>query len=336
MQELVVMGSDKRLSLRGQNVLIKNKNGVIDQVIALDRLESISVFGNSQLSTQLIKAIANRQINLHYFSQSGAYLSSLMSAKHFNYQDQVDQFVSSLDSSFSLELSKRIIQSKVQNQKMLLQAYDEERVILADELAKFDDFIQSIKNAESLDSLRGFEGKAATLYYFYLKWLLPHDIGFQRRTKHPPKDPFSSLLSLGYSMLYSYILGQIYKYGLNPGIAMMHQNKRKHACLASDLMEEWRPIIVDDTAVRLVINQVILPEHFEKDDQGRVRLEKDCRRDYLNQLNNRMFESHDYFRDKHRYSARYAINLQLESLKRAFSSRDVQNYRTLVIGEMDD
>lgn len=334
MRELVVLGSDKRLASRENNLLVKNMNGTIEQILTLDRIESISIYGNSQVSTQLIKAIGKRQIHLHYFSKMGTYLSSLMSAKQFNYEDQIDQFLASGRGDFSLNLAKRIVRSKVVNQQLLLKSYDEDGLFLDEDLVKFEKYIQSIQQAESIDSLRGYEGKAATLYFFYLKWILPVEWGFKKRTKHPPKDPFSSLISLGYSLLYSYMVGQIYKYGLNPGIGIMHQNKRKHATLSSDLMEEWRAVIVDDTAVKLVTTNKIKPTDFFEQN-GKICLNNDKIQMYLNQLNDRLYEGHDYFSVGKQYSARYAINLQLESLKRAFATNNSQEYMVLKLGDQN-
>ena len=284
------------------------------------------MFGNPQISTQLIKALNHRQINLHYFSMSGGYLCSLMSAKHFNYEDQVDQFLACSQTDFCLDLSKRIIESKVLNQKLLLQAYDEDHIFDEEDLAKFDNYIEKIKTAESLQSLRGYEGKAATLYFYYLKWILPHEFHFKARSKHPAKDPFNSLLGFGYSILYAYIIGQVYKYGLNPGIGIMHQNKRKHACLASDLMEEWRPIIVDDTVMHLVLDTIIKVEDFTKREDGPCIMNKDLKRLFISKMNNRLFEMHPFIQGQN-MTARYTINQQVESLKRAFKQKDPSFYK---------
>lgn len=326
MRELVVLGSDKRLSLRQTNLLIKNKAGVIEDVIALGRIESISVFGNPQLSTQLIKALNRHQIHLHYFSISGSYLCSLMSAKHFNYEDQIDQFLACSQSDFCLQLSRRIIESKVHNQKLLLQAYDEDNIFDEGDLAKFDIYIEKIKTAESLQSLRGYEGKAATLYFYYLKWILPHEFHFKTRTKHPAKDPFNSLLGFGYSILYGYFIGQLYKYGLNPGIGIMHQNKRKHACLSSDLMEEWRPIIVDDTVMHFVLDTIIKAEDFTMREDGSCIMNKESKRLFISKINNRLFEMHPFIQGQN-MTARYTINQQVESLKRSFKQKDPSLYK---------
>ena len=98
----------------------------------------------------------------------------------------------------------------------------------------------------------GYEGRIAKSYFYYLGLLVPDEFRFYGRSRRPAEDCFNSLLNFGYSLLYSCFLGLIRKNGLSYGFGVMHQSNQHHASLASDLMEEWRPIIVDNTILDLI------------------------------------------------------------------------------------
>lgn len=76
--------------------------------------------------------------------------------------------------------------------------------------------------------------------------------GFRARTHHPPTDPVNVLLSLGYTLLYNHTFAAINIVGLDPYLGFFHQTRHGHATLASDLMEEWRTIIVDSVVLGLI------------------------------------------------------------------------------------
>jgi CRISPR-associated endonuclease Cas1 len=77
----------------------------------------------------------------------------------------------------------------------------------------------------------------------------------------------NSMLSLGYSILLNEVYGAIEAKGLNPYFGFLHKDREKHPTLASDLMEEWRPVIIDSTVMGLVNGHEISPENFEKDSE---------------------------------------------------------------------
>ncbi|WP_255473024.1 CRISPR-associated endonuclease Cas1 [Rummeliibacillus sp. SL167] len=45
--------------------------------------------------------------------------------------------------------------------------------------------------------------------------MIPTDFAFEERTKRPPRDPFNALISFGNTMMYTTVLGEIYKTQLN-------------------------------------------------------------------------------------------------------------------------
>ena len=48
------------------------------------------------------------------------------------------------------------------------------------------------------------------------------------------------------------IYGKIEEKGLNPYFGFIHRDAEKHPTLASDLMEEWRAVLVDATVMGII------------------------------------------------------------------------------------
>ena len=160
----------------------------------------------------------------------------------------------------------------------------------------------------------GYEGRLAKSYFYYLNLLLPGDFHFNGRSRRPAEDCFNSALNFGYSILYSCFMGLIKKNGLSLGFGVIHKHHQHHATLASDLMEEWRPIIVDNTLMELIRNGKLLLSHFENKDQDFI-LTDEGREIFARALRSRILEVHQYIElDKKRYSFLYTADRQIKSL----------------------
>lgn len=113
----------------------------------------------------------------------------------------------------------------------------------------------------------GYEGLAARVYFSALDMLIDKDFHFTGRSKRPPKDPFNSMISLGYSILLNEIYGKLQAKGLNPYFGFIHSDREKHPTLASDMMEEWRAVIVDTTVMSMINGHEIHQNQFTKDEE---------------------------------------------------------------------
>lgn len=113
--------------------------------------------------------------------------------------------------------------------------------------------------------MMGYEGNASKVYFKSLGQLVNSNFKFYNRSKMPPRDPFNAMLSLGYTLLLYEIYTAISLKGLNPYAGFMHKDKQGHPALASDMIEEWRPVIVDSLVMKLIQNNDILLNDFYND-----------------------------------------------------------------------
>ena len=334
MSDLFIQKSDYFLGLSNQKIVIKNSQREIEREVSIYLVDNLLIFGQAQISTQLLKALARENINVYYFSSEGKFLACLDSYRQEDFDKQEKQVRACLDQDFCLALSKEIVSAKVQHQLSLLKSFNKNRILSTEDFERFDLTIENISKAESLSQLMGYEGRIAKSYFYYLSLLVPTAFRFHGRRTRPAEDCCNCLLNFGYSILYSCFLGLIRKNGLSFGFGVLHQSHRHHASLASDLMEEWRPVIVDNTVLELLLREDLKLEHFEKSADGTFLLIDEGREIFLRAMRERMLEIHQYIElDKKRYSFFYTADQQIKRLIRAFEQKDSHLYVTAYTGE---
>lgn len=331
MKELIVYSSKCYIGKQNNNVVVKDQNREIIQSMSIKQIEAISLYGNPRISTQLIKLLSKNNVNLFFYSQYGELVSSIISVNSSNYEKQVSQYKANLNADFKFEMAKKLIKNKLKMQYNLLDAYNVDRLITKKEMLNLIEALNKIDKAMDLKELLGIEGRFAKSYFYYLGILVPNDFRFYGRSKRPAKDPFNIILNIGYTLLYRALLGVILKYGLNPGVGFIHKPRNKHGVLASDLMEEWRAVIVDEVAMQLIIKKLITRDHFEVHEDKKIIVTKDGHQIILEAMRERMLEQHHYlYPNKKFYTFLYSINLQIESLLRSIESEKAEDY--IVIG----
>ena len=93
------------------------------------------------------------------------------------------------------------------------------------------------------------------------------------------------MISFGYTLLHYEIFTTLVTKGLNPYAAFLHSDRHKHSALCSDLMEEWRAILVDSLAIALLNNNKIAYEDFDFDEEtGGVFLNKKAYAKFIDNL----------------------------------------------------
>jgi CRISPR-associated protein Cas1 len=116
--------------------------------------------------------------------------------------------------------------------------------------------------AQEGDSLRGYEGRGSATYFGAIKVLLNPAWAFQGRAYYPPPDPFNALLSFGYGLLQKDMTTTLHLVGLDPYIGCFHALEYNRPSLVLDLMEEFRPLVVDRTLLHLALTQQVQPADF--------------------------------------------------------------------------
>ena len=130
--------------------------------------------------------------------------------------------------------------------------------------------------ARALDEVMGIEGACSNAYFDALSACVPADVTFDGRSRRPPRDLPNAALSYGYAILLCECVGALHAAGLEPSLGIAHAPTDKRPSLALDLMEQFRPLLVDQTVMALLHTRKLRPEHgVVEAEAGRVWLGSD-------------------------------------------------------------
>ncbi len=90
----------------------------------------------------------------------------------------------------------------------------------------------------------------------------PEQWPFPGRVKRPPTDPVNALLSFGYSLLTNKVASAVQLVGFDHFVGYLHSSFYGRPSLALDLVEEFRPIIVDSVVLTLLNNRMLTRNDF--------------------------------------------------------------------------
>lgn len=239
----------------GDCIQVRLAGDVVAEVREMD-LSHINVYGSVQISTQLIQELCRSQIPVCYFSYGGWFNGLTIGLGHKNVELRRRQFALAGDPAASLRASSRFVRGKILNCRTLLRRNLESPP--AAMLREMTRLAFTATRAAEIGPLLGLEGAAARLYFGHLGELLRPPEGekmafdFNGRNRRPPKDPVNCLLSFLYAILTKEALLAVQSVGFDPFLGFFHQPRYGRPALALDLMEEFRPLIVDSVVLQLV------------------------------------------------------------------------------------
>jgi CRISP-associated protein Cas1 len=260
----------------GEVLRVKDQGKVV-QDVRMKELNQVNVFGNIQISTQALQELAANDIPVVLHSQNGYYYGMLHGSGLKNILLRREQFRMADDADRCLKVAKQLVIGKIRNQRTLL---------MRNHVAPPESAIRELKRyagmvdkVESAQSLLGIEGSAARVYFGHFGGMLkpgeaPTDplnavgqppqwkFDFRGRNRRPPRDPVNALLSLGYSLLAKDFTIACHAVGLDPYLGFFHLPRPGRPALALDLLEPFRPLIVDSTAITAINTRMVYPEHF--------------------------------------------------------------------------
>jgi CRISPR-associated protein Cas1 len=227
-------------------------------------VDQIMVFGNAQITTQAMQFCLQRRIPVYLLSGKGRYYGVIDSFDTDPVLLHREQFIRAEEPAFARHLATQILTGKLANSRLLMKRTARHRNAPAFDQAaqQIHRIITQLPHADTLDQLRGYEGNAARIYFQAIAATVDEQWQFNKRIKNPPTDPINAMLSYGYTLLFYNIYTFLRARGLNPHVGYLHPIRMGHPALASDMIEEFRAIIVDSVVLNLVLNQKITPADF--------------------------------------------------------------------------
>lgn len=305
---LYVTSEDSYLALDGENVVVLEKECELGR-LPLHNLEGIVSFGYRGTSPALMGACAERNISLCYLTPQGKFLARITGKTKGNVILREQQYKSFLDEEQSLEIAQNCIIGKIYNARWILERatrdhsmqIDVEKVKMASEYLKIA--LDSARNSQSKEQLRGIEGEAAKIYFGVFDELIlqqKKDFVFQGRNKRPPLDKVNALLSFVYTLLTNTITSALETVGLDPYVGYLHTERPGRVSLSLDLIEELRPVLADRFVLSLINKKMISKKNFKQKENGAVLMDDAARKIILTEWQKKKKEvlTHPFLKEK--------------------------------------
>lgn len=295
--------------------------------VPLIKIDRVVVQGRATLTSPAIAALMDRRAGVVFLNRYGRFQGYLAPAFSKNGHLRLAQTAAYHDPQRHHPLIQAFVSAKMHNMRtMLLRAnrkrQNETIAHAADAIKQAIDSTHAVAadaqrpdpQQPQVDSaygrLQGLEGNATAHYFQSFPHLLKEPAFFNGRTRRPPRDPANALLSYGYTILLNQVLSAVCTVGLDPYIGYLHSSQYGKPALALDLMEEFRPLIVDSVVLAVFNRRIIQAKDFVEE-FGTYRLTDYGRRTFLAQLEARLEESitHPTFN----YKATYRRCLELQT-----------------------
>ncbi len=281
--------TDERLSVKA------NKQTLLD--VPLLKVDGIVILGRATVSPAAISELLERHIPLSFLTGTGRYLGRLEPEVTKNIFVRKAQWQASGESTQAVHIVKGFVRGKLKNYRnVLLRAQRENAIDLNSSITRLENAIAPIDTTPTIDSLRGLEGAGSAGYFASFNQLIRAEgFSFEARRRRPPTDPVNSLLSLGYALLRHDVQSAVNIVGFDPYLGYLHVERYGRPSLALDLMEEFRPLVVDAVVLSALNKKVIVPADFTTEPLSEaVSLTKEGLRTFL-----RLYEQKKQSKFKH-------------------------------------
>lgn len=278
---LYVTTPEAYLRLEGETVCVMVEDAKRLQV-PLHHLGALVLFDHVMVSPALLGRCAEDGRSLVWLSRSGRFRARLEGPLSGNILLRQAQHRAADDPPTALRLARASVAGKLRNSRQTLlrgareTADPGERDMLAQAARRLGNQLRKLPLAENGDTLRGYEGDAASVYFGALPLLikpsLRGDFPFDGRNRRPPRDRVNALLSFLYALVLADCRAAQETVGLDPQLGFLHAVRPGRPALALDLLEEFRAPLADRLAVTLINRGQIRAGDFEVSEGGAVLL----------------------------------------------------------------
>ena len=294
---LYVLTPESYLFCRNENICIRIGDSEKLCVPAL-AIDSIVCFGKMTVSTPLLQYCGEHGISVTFVSETGRFMGRFYGPVSGNVLLRKRQYESMQDTAFCQQIVQTILLAKFRNSKLVLMRAartvktEAAQSDLSEGVAQLSQAVERLLQCKDVDSMRGIEGAAATVYFSRFDHMLsgnPGGFRFESRSRRPPRNEVNAALSFTYMLLTSLVQSAMETVGLDPAAGYLHTLRPGRASFALDLMEELRAPLCDRFVVSLFKKGQLSASDFEKDEEA-VFLNEHGRRTLLSSWQKRKQE----------------------------------------------
>jgi len=309
--------------------------------IPLVKVDDVVVVGEVTMTSSALHMLLEKNIEIHFLGYYGQFKGRLTPGLSKNSLLRMAQHRAHNDLCKRGELARRFVIGKLSNQRTMLQRSNRRQAdpLFKQEIEQIGGIIRRLSTLSTevgttytlatgdtgiegtpIETILGMEGAGSAAYFNCFGNMLSdqQQWAFAGRVKRPPTDPVNALLSYGYALLTSQVASAVQIIGFDQFIGYLHSSVYGRPALALDLMEEFRPIIVDSVVLTLLNNRMLSKDDFYVE-LGAYRLKNEPRKTFLTRFEERLNEevTHPIFSYKVKY--RRCIELQARLLAKCLT-----------------
>jgi CRISP-associated protein Cas1 len=294
---LYVQDYSARIGLSGSELVVTrrdpdDKDKTVTQKVGLGSLGQVNLVGNPQITTPALQELMRRSIPVSWLSSGGWFLGRVETSMTRHVEVRRAQYLAEKTEK-ALGFARSVITDKIANGRTFLRRNRRDASEVSDDiLAALKRLIRDAEGATDAAQLLGFEGLAARLYWEgYQALMLRSGEAFQMqgRNRRPPRDPVNAMLSYGYGVLVKDCVQSVASVGLDPYMGLYHTPHHGRPSLALDLMEPFRPLVVDSVIFGLLQRGEVRAKDFVRAGQ-QVTMSQGVKRALLAAYERRMDE----------------------------------------------
>lgn len=274
--KILYVGKDgSRVSTHQGRIIVNSPHELHKVSVPCNLIERIVMEGNVSLTAGARSWALRNNVPIIFLSSRGSYLGHLSHAGTLHAQRLICQLETVQNPEKSLSIASAIVRAKLRNQIHVLHRLGRRtpHSDVGSACRKIRTLLGETSDATCNSHLLGIEGAASEIYFATVPTLLPSETRFRGRSRRPPRDLANAALSYGYAILLSECVGALLSSGLEPSLGILHAVTDKRPSLALDLMEEFRPLLVDSTVFALLRAKRLRPEHaYKNQESGAVLL----------------------------------------------------------------
>jgi CRISPR-associated protein Cas1 len=249
--------TDERLTVRANKVMLLD--------VPMLKVDGVVILGRATVSPAAVIDLLERKIALSFLTGTGRYLGRLEPELTKNIFVRAAQWRAIAPSEQATHLVQGFVRGKLKNyrQALLRDQREDASINFEAALARLEQTMAAIAQTTEINALRGLEGAGSAAYFgSFNQRIRVEGFEFAARRRRPPTDPVNALLSLGYALLRHDVQSAVNIVGFDPYLGYLHVERYGRPSLALDLMEEFRPLVVDAVVLSALNRRTIAPTDF--------------------------------------------------------------------------
>jgi CRISPR-associated protein Cas1 len=251
--------------------LLAMKDGEELLAVPIEKVDQVLAADEGAVSFAVLRELLRRGTGLVVQGHGGEVLGACLPLADSRIELRRLQHRRHEDVGFRLAAARSVVAGKIANGRLLLRRHFRFR---PGGQCPVDTSLRELQGqalrAADHEQLLGIEGAAARAYFSSFGALLPEGWQFRGRRRQPPPDPVNALLSYGYGVLFHNLLTLVVERGLDPHLGCLHACRDGHPALVSDLMEEFRALVVDAVVLNLLARAEVTARDFMIGGEGQA------------------------------------------------------------------